>query len=143
MNHTDIVVKSLPEYLHLRGVQELRRELEPVLKSDRPLVVFDFSRVRQMDGAGVEMLVESLESAMKRDGDIKLAAVPNELAVILELTRVDRLFEIFDTLEAAVASFDTFSASRMESATPAIVTSAEEKKSRTNGKANGHFKMVS
>jgi anti-sigma B factor antagonist len=142
MTSTNIVVKSLPEFLHLRGVQELRTELEPVLKSDRPLIVFDFSRVRQMDGAGVEMLVESLESAMKRDGDIKLAAVPDELGVILELTRVDRLFEIFDTLEAAVESFHTFSAPGAENPSP-VVSSVNEGKSRTNGKANGHFKMVS
>ena len=36
---------------------------------------------------------------MKRDGDIKLANLSPASAAILELMRVDRLFEIFDTAE--------------------------------------------
>jgi anti-sigma B factor antagonist len=138
----NIVVKNLPEYLHLRGVQELRRELDPILKGDRPRIVFDFGEVRQMDGAGVEMLVECLEIAMKRDGDIKLAAVPDELAVILELTRVDRLFEMFDTSAAAVESFHTF-APRAESSLSEMTSPHKTEKQRANGKPNGHFKLVS
>jgi hypothetical protein len=42
---------------------------------------------------------------MKRDGDLKLAAVSPASAVILELMRVDRLFEVFETSEEAVRSF--------------------------------------
>jgi anti-sigma B factor antagonist len=138
-NGRNIVVKKMPERLHLRGTQELRRELDPILKADRPAIVFDFGRVRQMDGAGVEMLIECLDAAMKRDGDIKLAAVPPELCVILELTRVDRMFEMFDTLEAAVESFEQFS-------TQEPPTSRFEESSDMvphTGKPNGHFKLVS
>ena len=43
--------------------------------------------------------------AMKRDGDIKLANLSPAAATILELMRVDRLFEIFDTAEEATRSF--------------------------------------
>jgi hypothetical protein len=45
---------------------------------------------------------------MKRNGDVKLAAVGSACAVLFELMRVDRLFEIFDTAEAAVRSFQIF-----------------------------------
>jgi anti-sigma B factor antagonist len=134
----NIIIKELPERLHLRGAQELCRELEPMLKADRPSIVFDFSRVRVMDGAGVEMLIDCLDKVMKRDGDIKLAAVPRELYVILELTRVDRMFEIFDTTEAAVQSFQQFSKQEM----PASKFDDSNVVS-TTGKPNGHFKLVS
>jgi len=137
ISRENIVVKQLPEHLHLNGVQELRRELEPVLRGDRPALVFDFSRVRQMDGAGVEMLIECLDTVMKRDGDIKLAAVPPELCVILELTRVDRLFEIFETAEAAVASFCHVPADEM------FGTQTSSGQTGGGTKPNGHFKLVS
>ena len=45
----------------------------------------------------------------KQNGDLKLAAIPPASAVILELTRVDRLFEIFATVSEAVDSFYGFS----------------------------------
>lgn len=51
------------------------------------------------------MLLNCMAEAMKRDGDIKLASLSPASAAILELMRVDRLFEVFDTSEEAVRSF--------------------------------------
>lgn len=101
-----VVVQRLPEQVKLGHVQRLMQEIAPIFKQDRPRVVFDFSQVSQIDSAGVDMLLRCVEQAAKRDGDLKLAAVPPGSAVILELTRVDRVFEIFDTVEQAVDSFD-------------------------------------
>ena len=79
-----------------------------MLEIDRPSVVLDCSQIKHMDSAGVEMLLYCLEQAMKRDGDLKLAAVSPASAVILELMRVDRLFEVFETSDEAVRSFQIF-----------------------------------
>jgi hypothetical protein len=57
---------------------------------------------------GLQVLLHCLEEAMKRNGDVKLAAIPPAAAAILELTRVDRLFEAFDDTVTAVNSFYQF-----------------------------------
>jgi len=101
-----VVVQRLPGQVNLGHVQRLMQEIAPLFKEDRPRVVFDFSQVCQIDSAGVDMLLRCVEETAKRDGDLKLAAVPPGAAVLLELTRVDRIFEIFDTVEQAVDSFD-------------------------------------
>jgi anti-sigma B factor antagonist len=106
---TPVVVKHLPQQLKLGQLQVFLQEIAPLLKADRPRIVFDFSQVKQIDSAGVDMLLYCMEQAMKRNGDLKLAAVPPAPAIILELTRVDRLFEIFETVSAAVNSFSGFS----------------------------------
>ena len=49
-----------------------------------------------------------MSDAMKRDGDLKLAALSAQAAVVLELTRTDRLFEIYDNAADAVRSFSGF-----------------------------------
>ena|SRR6478609_2363268 len=100
-----VVVRQLPEQLKLGQVQGFLREVTPLFAADRPHIVFDFSQVSQIDSAGVDLLLHCMEQAMKRNGDLKLAAVPPASAVILELTRVDRLFEIFETVAEAVDSF--------------------------------------
>ncbi len=61
-----------------------------------------------MDAAGVDMLLQCMAQAMKRDGDVKLASVSPQAAVILELTRTDRLFEIYETSTDAARSFSGF-----------------------------------
>jgi anti-anti-sigma factor len=89
------------------------REVQPLITVDRPQVVFDLSAVIQLDAAGVDMLLQCMSEAMKRDGDLKLAAVSPQAAVILELTRTDRLFEIYETAADAVRSFSRFIPSSM------------------------------
>ena len=107
---TPVVVKRLPEQLKLKEIQIFLHEVEPLFKASRPRIVFDFSQVNRMDSAGVDMLLYCLEQAIKRNGDLKLAAITPMAAVVLELTLVDRLFEVFETVSAAVHSFSGFPA---------------------------------
>ena len=98
----------MPERLNRLEARRLLKEVAPFLASDRPQIVFDFSLVRQMDTAGIEMLLKCVSQAMKRDGDVKLASVPPQAAAILELTRTARLFEIYRNSTDAVRSFSCF-----------------------------------
>ena len=101
-----VLVMQLPERLNLTEARGFLPEVMAVLRNDRPLIVFDFSEVQQIDSAGVEMLLKCLERVMSLDGDLKLAALTPQASVILELTRVDRLFEdpIVDRAQQAAAT---------------------------------------
>lgn len=100
-----VVVMQVPEQLNLGQVPSFLQELEPLFETHRPRIVLDCSQVRYIDSAGIEMLLHCLEESMKRDGDLKLADVSPEAAVILELMRVDRVFEVYVSSEEAVRSF--------------------------------------
>ena len=103
-----VVVKRMPERMTLPQARAFLREVQPFLNADRPQLVFDLSTVRQMDSAGVEMLLRCMDRAMQRDGDVKLAALSPQSAVVLELSRAARLFEIYDTSTDAARSFSCF-----------------------------------
>jgi anti-sigma B factor antagonist len=102
-----VIVMEAPEKLNHSEAQVFLAELQPLLECDRPRIVLDYSRVQHMDSAGIEMLLNCMAEAMKRDGDIKLANLSPASAAILELMRVDRLFEIFDTADEATRSFQS------------------------------------
>ena len=112
-----VVVKQLPASLDANECNAIFQELMPHFESDRPCLVFDFFAVRSLDSLGVELLLRCVEAVMKRNGDLKLAAVSPEIAVVLEMTRVDRLFEIFRNCADAVESFHRFSAGSLLSST--------------------------
>ena len=103
-----VVVKRMPERLNQKQARTFLREIQPLLNTDRPQLVFDCSLIRQMDAAGVDMLLHCMAEIMKRDGELKLAAVSPQAAVVLELTRTDRLFEVYETSGDAVRSFYRF-----------------------------------
>jgi len=105
-----VVVMQVPEMLNVEEVHNFMQELGPLLDSNRPRVVLDCSQVCTMESAGVEMLLRCLEEVLKRDGDLKLAALSPEAEVILELMRVARVFETFQTCEDAVRSFQAIPA---------------------------------
>ena len=103
-----VVVKRLPERLQLKQARVFFKEVQPFLRADRPQVVFDLSQVKQMDAAGVDMLLQCVEAAMRRDGDVKLASVSQQAMTLLEMTRTDRLFEIYESATDAARSFSGF-----------------------------------
>jgi len=100
-----VIVMELPERLNGAEGKAFMRDLEPLLEVDRPRLVLDCSQVQYMDSVGIEILLHCMDEAMKRDGDLKLAALSPSSAAILELMRVDRLFEVFDSAEEAARSF--------------------------------------
>jgi|SRR5579871_1754661 len=100
-----VTVTQLPEKLNMRQGRLFFNELEGRMNIDRPCVVLDCSKVREMDRFAIHMLLCCLEEAMKRNGDVRLAAVSPSARETLELNRVDRLFEVYETEADAVNSF--------------------------------------
>ena len=101
-----VIVMQVPENLNAESIRQFMEELAPLVESHHPRIVLECSQVRSMDSAGVEMLLHCLEETLKRDGDLKLAALSPEAEVILELMRVARVFEVLSTSEEAVRSFN-------------------------------------
>lgn len=101
-------MKRVPERLNLQQSRKFAREVQPMLHTDRPQIVLDLSQVKQIDAAGVDMLLHCMSEAMKRDGDVKLASLSPQAAVILEMTRTDRLFEIYESSTDAARSYAGF-----------------------------------
>lgn len=107
MGRTAVLIQRLPERISGKHARQLTRELQIFLHSDRPRLVFDMSQVQQMDSSGIEMLLNVLQEVNRRDGDLKLAAPSPAARTFLELTRLDRLFEIFESSAEAAAAFGT------------------------------------
>jgi anti-sigma B factor antagonist len=117
-----VIVMQVPEQLNAAEVRNFMQELGPLLESNRPRIVLDCSQVRSIESVGVEMLLHCLEEALKRDGDLKLAALSPQADVILELMRIARVFEAFRTSEEAVRSFTTVAADSLGQPTPWYAT---------------------
>jgi anti-sigma B factor antagonist len=104
-DRSPVVIMEVPTLLNDMHGNAFLQELEPLLESERPYIVLDCSQLQHVDSAGIEVLLRCMEEAMKRNGDVKLAGVSPACAAILELMRVDRVFETFDTAEEGVRSF--------------------------------------
>jgi anti-sigma B factor antagonist len=123
-----VEVRQLPERLSGKQERMSLREIESCLNVDRPRVVLDCSNVRQLDRSVIHLLLCCLEEALKRNGDIKLAALPAAARESLKVTGVDRLFEIHDSIPEAVNSYHQLPTGA-ESRVPVTLRSDRETKS--------------
>ena len=100
-----VAVRRMPDVLSVQQKVAFLHEIAGVMNTNRPRLVLDCSRLRECDVSMIHLLLHCLEEAMKRNGDVKLAAVPAGAAIRLVSTGVARLFETFDSTEEAVNSF--------------------------------------
>jgi anti-sigma B factor antagonist len=68
-------------------------------------LVFNMADISYLDSSGLGELVASLTVATKQGGSLKLLNPVARVKELLKITRVDKLFQIFDNEEAAVRSF--------------------------------------
>jgi anti-sigma B factor antagonist len=100
-----VSIGRLPLELNRAKNQSSYHDLERCINVNRPAVVLDCSMVQVFDRPVLHLLLCCLEEAMKRNGDIRLAALSPEAQSVLESTGVDRLFHCFETVDEAVESY--------------------------------------
>lgn len=98
-------IRAIPEKRD--GIHQLAfyRELESCINVDRPKVVLDCSTLPHLDQDSVYLLLCCLEEAMRRNGDVRLAALQPQAQSALQSAGLDQIFQAFDTVEEAVESF--------------------------------------
>ena len=100
-----IAVKYLPEKVSAKEGRAIFLDFQASMEVDRPRIVIDCSKLRELDKPAVHLLLCCLKEVMKRNGDVKLAALPPGSAAVQERTGMARLFDIHDTADEAVESF--------------------------------------
>jgi anti-anti-sigma factor len=67
-----------------------------VLSEQNAGLLVDMGQVESMDSAGLMALVAAKNMAQRLNKRIGLCSVPHQVRMILELTQLDRVFEIFE-----------------------------------------------
>jgi anti-sigma B factor antagonist len=71
---------------------------------ERPArVVIDLARVDYMNTPGLAVMVEALQAARKGKTRLVLCGITPKVKAILQIARLNTVFEIVDTLEGALA----------------------------------------
>jgi anti-sigma B factor antagonist len=85
--------------IDLQGGMTLSEQIREVTPQSDQLWVIDLSEVDFMDSSGLVPLINGLTSARENGCRLVLCNVQAPVRLILELTQLDSVFEIFDTYE--------------------------------------------
>ncbi len=64
--------------------------------------IIDLSGIDYMNSAGISVLIRLLTRTRQSDGDTVLAGVSNELSKILSVTKLNAVFDTYDTVDQAI-----------------------------------------
>ena len=107
MEH-EVIDKQGATVIELKGEIDLENSpaaRELLLKSidHASRVLVDLSAVTYIDSSGVASLVEALQASKKRGTAFALAAASEPTRRVLELARLDKVFTIYETIDAGLA----------------------------------------
>lgn len=77
-------------------------ELRVLVEQGTRHLILDLSRVPDLDSAGIGFLVTCLTTVLRVDGTLSLAAPSNRVLYALLITRLDTVFPVFESVEAAL-----------------------------------------
>jgi anti-sigma B factor antagonist len=85
---------------------EVRDWLEKSTSEAPANIVVDLSEVNFIDSTALATLVQGMKRAREKNGDIRLSGLQQPVRMVLELTRLDKVFEIFPQSRDAVLAFE-------------------------------------
>ena len=98
------VVRCRGRIVFGQETDELRGLILSLLKETNRIVL-NLAWVVYIDSSGLGTLVASFISARHRGAEIKFATLAPRARRLLTITKVDRIFEVYDSAEEAVKSF--------------------------------------
>jgi anti-sigma B factor antagonist len=82
-----------------------KRTVTRLLEEGKVNLLVDLSEVGFLDSSGLGALVRAMTNSQKEGGQTKLLNAGPQVRRLLEMTKLDSVFEIHDNLERAVSSF--------------------------------------
>jgi anti-sigma B factor antagonist len=85
---------------------KLRQAVYRLLGENRRKFVLDLDELKYINSMGLGALIASLTSVRNRGGDMCLARVRDKVEGILMITKLVKVFRVYETVEKAVESFN-------------------------------------
>src|ERR1700724_302288 len=85
--------------------QALRQKLKSLIAEGNKKIILNMDNIKYIDSAGLGVLVAAHVSAELQGASLILSNLGTKFQEILQITKLVTVFQVFNTEEAAVASF--------------------------------------
>jgi len=90
--------------LNMVAAPELREAVDRAVRGGRTRVVVDLAGVEFMDSSGLGALIASLKTTRQAGGDLRIAAPNEQVALVLQLSNVDRILRPYADADEAFSN---------------------------------------
>jgi anti-sigma B factor antagonist len=88
------------------SIQQIGDEVSEIIdQSDNPKILLSFNNVEHLSSAALGTLITINRKVRQKGGQLRLANIDPQIYEVFVITRLNKLFQIFDETEEAVRSF--------------------------------------
>lgn len=100
-----LVIWRISGFLQDVRMTELKAELQRILESGQVNLILDFDGLKAIDSRGLAFLITVQKELRMKKGRMVMVHLTAHFAALLELTKLNRIFEVFLDMETARRSF--------------------------------------
>jgi len=100
-----VTVVRVAGNLNTPSAMAMKQMFAELMAEEKYDIVVNLEKVAQINYAGVGILLERLRRVRQRNGNLKLAGLNRYLQGVFRMVGATRIFETFESDEAAIASF--------------------------------------
>ncbi|MEH2420542.1 MAG: STAS domain-containing protein [Nostoc sp.] len=94
-----LTVLQLSGILDRTRGNELRREISGLLANGTNIFLLDMKEIKLIDSTGLGALVSVMQMVHNTNGKLFLCSISDQVRMLFEMTKVDRIFKIFTDQE--------------------------------------------
>lgn len=84
---------------------QVKKIFDKVIKDKSGKVLIDLQKVEYIDSSGLATLVEILKNIKSYGGRLKLSNLSDKVKSLFEITKLEKLFDIYDSYDEALKNF--------------------------------------
>jgi anti-anti-sigma factor len=100
-----VTVFALEGRIDTQGAVAMDQALQTAVEQEKNWMVLDMAEVSYISSAGLRTLADVLTKNKAAGGDLKLAQPSPRVMNVLSIIGFDNFFEIYDTVQEAVAAY--------------------------------------
>ncbi len=85
---------------------QMERTLNNLLEQDKKNIIVDLSRITVLNSSGMGILISGFTRVKENGGTLILANVTNKIQGLLSITKLNRIFQLYSSVDEAAKSFE-------------------------------------
>ncbi|UCH11961.1 MAG: STAS domain-containing protein [Candidatus Omnitrophota bacterium] len=100
-----VVICHINGDIDINSSPDIRKTFAELTASYQKKIVINLAEVSYIDSSGLATLVEMLKKIKIYGGGLRLSNLADKVKALFEITKLEKIFQIYDTAEQAVAGF--------------------------------------
>jgi len=104
-NTNGVTILVVDGDIDLNSSPTMRQKFDELIEKNISKIIINFQDVSYIDSSGLATVIEMLQRLKKSQGQLRLANLSEKLKNLFEITKIDKLFQMYSSEEEALKDF--------------------------------------